>query len=109
LLVRNEKIIARRRDGQAKVLGILVCVIGATILTLYRGPTIFDYNTPKSPLPDALLGALFSVLRGWEIDEWKLGALCLIGCCSCIGLFVNIQVPPNQSLSTYPCSQFPCI
>lgn len=93
LLFGNEKILARRRDGQAKVLGILFCVIGATILTLYRGPVIFDYNSPKSPLPDASLGSLFAVLRGWEIDEWKLGALCLIGCCSCIGLFVNIQVP----------------
>ena len=97
-LVRHEQILARRRDGQAKMLGIVFCVVGAFVLTLYQGPVVYEYSTPKSPLPDVSRGSLLSNLRGWEIDEWKLGALCLIGCCSCIGLFVNIQVPlsPNH-------------
>ncbi|KAG0581282.1 hypothetical protein M758_4G243800 [Ceratodon purpureus] len=93
ILFGHEQILARRRDGQAKMLGIVFCVVGAFVLTLYQGPVVYEYSTPKSPLPDVSRGSLLSNLRGWEIDEWKLGALCLIGCCSCIGLFVNIQVP----------------
>ncbi|KAG0592709.1 hypothetical protein M758_1G267100 [Ceratodon purpureus] len=90
-----EEVAFNRRDGQAKVLGILLCVSGATILTLYKGPAIFGDPTPVSPLPGTTvsLGDFLSVLQGWEIDQWRLGALCLVADSFFCGAFVNLQVP----------------
>ncbi|CAO2211826.1 unnamed protein product [Urochloa humidicola] len=39
--LRIEKVRLDRRDGVAKVLGTLACVAGASVITLYKGPTIF--------------------------------------------------------------------
>ncbi|KAE8813994.1 protein WALLS ARE THIN 1-like [Hordeum vulgare] len=39
--LRIEKVRLDRRDGVAKVVGTLACVAGASVITLYKGPTIF--------------------------------------------------------------------
>ena len=98
LQFRIEEVAFNRRDGQAKVLGIVLCVSGATILTLYKGPAIFGDPTSVSPLPGTTvsLGDFLSVLQGWEIDRWRLGALCLISNSFLSGVFVNLQVTHNS-------------
>lgn len=45
VILRIEKVKLNRKDGLAKVAGTIFCVIGATIITLYKGPTIY---TPSS-------------------------------------------------------------
>lgn len=97
LLFRTEEVAFYRRDGQAKVLGILLCVSGATLMVLYKGPAVFGDSTPMSPLPGTTvsLGAFVSVLQGWEIDQWRLGAILLIADSFFCGAFVNLQVPDN--------------
>jgi hypothetical protein len=98
LMFRIEEVAFFRKDGQAKVLGILFCVSGATILTLYKGPAVVGDPTPMSPLPGTAvsLGAFLSVLQGWEIDQWRLGALCLVANSFFCGAFVNLQVNPGH-------------
>lgn len=88
-IFRIEEVFWCRRDGQAKVLGILFCVCGATILTLYKGPILFGNSTPVSPLRNSL----FSVSQVLKLDSWKFGALCLVFDSFVCGAFVNLQVP----------------
>eukprot|EP00899_Mesostigma_viride_P027198 jgi/Mesvir1/7663/Mv11423-RA.1 len=42
VLFRLETIIFRRRDGLAKIAGVLLCITGATVLAGYRGPVAFS-------------------------------------------------------------------
>lgn len=81
VVFRIEEVSFKRRDGQAKVLAILFCFVGATVLTLYKGPVIYGDPAPVGALP------------GLEIDSWRLGALYCFGCSICVGLFINLQIP----------------
>ncbi|KAK3424866.1 hypothetical protein EUGRSUZ_F01611 [Eucalyptus grandis] len=46
-VLRIEKVRLDRKDGIAKILGTAFCVIGASVITLYKGPVIYN---PKPPL-----------------------------------------------------------
>ncbi|XP_076918171.1 WAT1-related protein At3g45870-like [Bidens hawaiensis] len=82
-------------EGQAKVGGTLVCVSGAVLMVLFRGPALLGY----APLLQAHHQELVAPqLPGW-IDNWHLGVLCLIGNCICMAAFLAIQAP---LLAKYP-------
>ncbi|EPS66283.1 hypothetical protein M569_08496, partial [Genlisea aurea] len=40
--LKMERLCATERRGQAKVLGLVMCIGGAIVFTLYRGPTIYS-------------------------------------------------------------------
>jgi hypothetical protein len=71
-------------EGLAKVGGTIVCVSGAILMVLYRGPSLIGYTeliiTPQSEIKD--LG----------IDNFQLGVVFLIGNCMCMAAFLAIQV-----------------
>ncbi|GLJ19635.1 hypothetical protein SUGI_0355630 [Cryptomeria japonica] len=71
-----EKVDYKSVRGHAKVLGMLICVGGAMLMALYRGP---------------LIGKLWSTnLRSYHlvgsddvVEDWQMGSLYLLGGCLC--------------------------
>ncbi|KAK1435972.1 hypothetical protein QVD17_01745 [Tagetes erecta] len=96
-----------KTEGQAKVGGTLVCVSGALLMVLFRGPALLGYahhvHTQNQEMAAAgepeLPGWMFSNLATIGIDNWHLGVLCLIGNCICMAAFLAIQAP---LLAKYP-------
>ncbi|KAG6472840.1 protein WALLS ARE THIN 1-like [Zingiber officinale] len=90
--LRMEKVRLDRRDGIAKVVGTLVCVGGATVITLYKGPSIFGRASTT-----ALNFAAPAFMA--EGKNWTLGCVCLIGHCLCLSGWQVLQKPV---LKKYP-------
>jgi len=55
-------------------------------MALYRGPPILGWFNLGAVGPNA------SHFNVFEIDDWKVGAACLIGSGLCIASFINLQV-----------------
>ncbi|XP_028215833.1 WAT1-related protein At3g28050-like isoform X2 [Glycine soja] len=73
--IRMEKIAVKRRTTQAKILGSIISVLGAFVVTFYKGQSvIIADNSPSIQLPQSN-GILTSVDRNWVI-----GGLLLTAC-----------------------------
>jgi hypothetical protein len=92
----------QRIDGKAKILGVLVCVAGALIMALYKGPALLgdgfsDLNlqgiaVAGKPAPEPI-GWLATLLIDAGVELWHLGVVCLIGNCFCMASYIVYQVP----------------
>ncbi|CAN6312521.1 unnamed protein product [Urochloa humidicola] len=83
--------------GVLKVLGTTVCVSGAVLMALYRGPSLIrlmsdtiSANENATPIPAEWLT---STMLGFGVEAWHLGVLCLIGQCFFVGAYLVLQVP----------------
>ncbi|CAN8254994.1 unnamed protein product [Cochlearia groenlandica] len=103
LIMGTERLNLFKLEGQAKVGGTLICVAGAVLMVLFRGPALFgetetalssNSNTRNSEASDHLM---YSFLN--RFGKWNLGVLCLIGNCTCMAAFLAIQAPV---LNKYP-------
>ncbi|KAI9118056.1 hypothetical protein K1719_010388 [Acacia pycnantha] len=104
-----EKVRWNRRDGLAKVGGTLFCVAGASVITLYQGPTIYSptqhvQNTWSST---SLFGSLG--LGDANGKSWTLGCIYLIGHCLSWSGWLVMQAPvlkkypARLSVTSYTC------
>ncbi|XP_033132659.1 WAT1-related protein At4g19185 isoform X4 [Brassica rapa] len=102
----TERVNMLRIEGQAKVGGTLVCVMGAISMVLFRGPALVgdkdadfamnhEINAKGQPEPT---GWIVSVFIGLGFEQWHIGVLCLIGNCMCMAAFLAIQVIVSVSL-----------
>ncbi|XP_022881364.1 WAT1-related protein At4g19185-like isoform X5 [Olea europaea var. sylvestris] len=105
----TETVNLRRTEGQAKLGGTIVCICGAILMAMFRGPAAFGYKESEfaaqieisakgQPEP---VGWLLSSFLELGIDNWNLGVLCLIGNCMCMAAYLAIQAPV---LVQYPAS-----
>ncbi|KAL8536561.1 hypothetical protein ACS0TY_011952 [Phlomoides rotata] len=105
----TETVNLRNTKGQAKIGGTLVCVSGAILMAMFRGPAVFGHtdldfadrseiSAKGQPEP---AGWLMSTLLDLGFDNWHLGVLCLIGNCMCMATYLAIQAPV---LAKYPAS-----
>ncbi|KAF9683092.1 hypothetical protein SADUNF_Sadunf05G0176200 [Salix dunnii] len=103
-LLLIEKVRINRKDGIAKVLGTICCVAGASVITLYTGPVI--YNPAKHlnrPTP------MFVSLGDAAAKNWTLGCLYLIGHCLSWSGWLVLQAPvlkkypARLSVTSYTC------
>lgn len=84
---RIEKLELRRSSSQAKTLGAIVAVIGAFIVTLYKGPLLLKDSTSNAPdHPQLHLS---------QSSEWAIGGLLLALTCMSSGIWNVLQVKPN--------------
>ncbi|KAL8521460.1 hypothetical protein ACS0TY_011831 [Phlomoides rotata] len=108
-LTGTETVNLRNTKGQAKIGGTLVCVSGAILMAMFRGPAVFGHtdldfadrseiSAKGQPEP---AGWLMSTLLDLGFDNWHLGVLCLIGNCMCMATYLAIQAPV---LAKYPAS-----
>ncbi|KAL6533672.1 hypothetical protein OROHE_013505 [Orobanche hederae] len=109
VMMGTETVNLQKTEGQAKLGGTLVCVFGAVLMAMFRGPAVFGYkeldfaahseiSAKGQPEP---AGWLMSCFLELGFDNWHLGVLCLIGNCMCMATYLAIQAP---LLAKYPAS-----
>ncbi|XWS38849.1 hypothetical protein CRYUN_Cryun19dG0165600 [Craigia yunnanensis] len=107
VMMGTERVNLLKTEGQAKVGGTLICVSGAILMVLFRGPALLgqkdadftaqnDISARGQPEP---AGWLMSSFLEFGLEHWHIGVLCLIGNCMCMAAFLAIQAPV---LATYP-------
>ncbi|XP_061369735.1 WAT1-related protein At3g28050-like [Gastrolobium bilobum] len=92
---RMEKIAAKSRSSQAKVMGSIISIAGAFVLTFYKGPSIINghYHLP-SPLQQQLINILNS-----EDASWVIAGILLIAAYVLTSLWYIVQV---EVLKVFP-------
>ncbi|XP_058784226.1 protein WALLS ARE THIN 1-like [Vicia villosa] len=102
---RYESLRLNRLNGIAKVLGVLASAGGASIITLYKGPTIY---APESPLA-VHQGQFLSLFEDFNGKNMNLGGIFLFGhCLSWSGwilmhAFVLKKIPAQLTVSAFTC------
>jgi drug/metabolite transporter (DMT)-like permease len=107
LLFRMETVNIRQLRSQAKIVGTIVCVAGAMLMTLYKGPIVKmvwspHHNSPKDNQTSAKDAAV-------DNKHWIMGSLLLIAATlAWSGLFilqnaVSKKYPAQISLATLIC------
>ncbi|KAK3424865.1 hypothetical protein EUGRSUZ_F01611 [Eucalyptus grandis] len=106
-VLRIEKVRLDRKDGIAKILGTAFCVIGASVITLYKGPVIYN---PKPPLHVASPTWQTTLALGDAAGKnWTLGCVYLIGHCLSWSGWLVLQAPvlkkypARLSVTSYTC------
>ncbi|XP_047971663.1 WAT1-related protein At4g19185-like [Salvia hispanica] len=108
VMMGTETVNLRKVEGQVKLGGTLVCVSGAILMAIFRGPAVFGPEElltanaePNAEVQSQPALWLISNFLGLGIETWHLGVLCLIGNCICMAAFLAIQAP---LLAKYPAS-----
>ncbi|XP_031271956.1 WAT1-related protein At3g45870-like [Pistacia vera] len=109
VMMGTERVNLLKTEGQAKVGGTLVCVSGAILMVLFRGPALFGNKNQEFVVHSEISARGQPEPAGWFMssflvigfDQWHLGVLCLIGNCICMAAFLAIQAP---LLKKYPAS-----
>lgn len=87
-----------------KVIGTVLCVAGASVITLYKGPTIYS---PAPPLQSTT--PLMLSLGDAKPKNWTLGCVFLIGHCLSWSGWLVLQAPvlkkypARLSVTSYTC------
>lgn len=68
LYYRLETVNIKCSSGKAKVLGTVVCVAGATLLTLYRGMPLFDHSQDPA----------IQLNYAKKTERWTIGSVALV-------------------------------
>lgn len=100
LSCRTERVNLLKTEGQAKVGGTVICVSGAILMVLFRGPALLGRSEELLETPDGIRAVGEPVPVGWllpyffefGLNHWHIGVLCLIGNCICMAAFLAIQV-----------------
>ncbi|VFQ81904.1 unnamed protein product [Cuscuta campestris] len=98
-LLRIETVRLDRKDGISKVAGTVLCVCGATVITLYKGPTIYSPTSSTSPAALQAVPAVLAAADGGNGKSWTLGCIFLIGHCLSWASWLVLQAPV---LKRYP-------
>nr|GMD46730.1 WAT1-related protein At5g40240-like [Ipomoea batatas] len=71
MIFRMERFEVKRRTWQAKSVGTVLSIIGASIMTLYQGPTILGSSSSSSSTSDLPQHSLLSQ----DSSKWVLGGV----------------------------------
>ncbi|XP_075655861.1 protein WALLS ARE THIN 1-like [Castanea sativa] len=104
VVLRIEQIHLNRKDGIAKVVGTIASVAGASVITLYKGPTIYAPNSSHLHQSHFLVS-----LGDAKGKNWTLGCIYLIVHCLCWSGWIVVQAPllkkylARLSVTSYSC------
>lgn len=94
-------------SGMAKMGGTVVCISGAILMAVFKGPILWGDGfldmhmqgaVTGKPSPEPV-GWLAEVLLDLGLDMWHIGIVCLIANCFCMALYIAFQAP---LLARYP-------
>jgi len=99
--------------GILRVLGTVVCVSGAILMALYRGPSLIGLGGTKAASGTVTPGTwssstpypaqwLTSTMLEYGVETWHLGVLCLVGNCLMASAYLVIQVMQISELALNP-------
>ncbi|XP_006646778.2 protein WALLS ARE THIN 1-like [Oryza brachyantha] len=108
--LRIEQVRLSTCDGLAKVAGTLLCVAGASVITLFKGPAIFGPTTNghQQQQQQQQLAAVMAVGDG-DKKSWTMGCVYLIGHCLSWSGWLVLQAPvlkrypARLSVTSYTC------
>ncbi|CAK8569670.1 unnamed protein product [Lathyrus sativus] len=117
VILRIEQVRLNRKDGLAKVAGTVFCVIGATVITLYKGPTIYTPSTHLNSTATLITEVTTTPMIDfgtWYLGDakgknWTLGCVYLIGHCLSWSGWLVFQAPilkkypARLSVTSYTC------
>ena len=92
-MIRQETLNIKSNIGRAKVLGTMICVCGALVLTLYKGPALTRQNAQMHTQTSN--GSTTSVTQ-----KWAVGSVMLIISILIWSLWFIVQ---GKICQTYPC------
>ncbi|KAF2541089.1 hypothetical protein F2Q68_00029481 [Brassica cretica] len=100
VMMGTERVNLMRIEGQTKVGGTLVCVLGAVFMVLFRGPVLLGDKDADFAMHNEISAKGQPEPTGWLVtgfldlgfEQWHIGVLCLIGNCMCMATFIAIQV-----------------
>lgn len=101
-----ERVRLRRRDGLAKAAGTVLCVAGATVITLFKGPAVFG---PAPSVAAAVPVPMPAPGGGNNNKSWALGCVYLMGHCLSWSGWLVLQAPvlkrypARLSVTSYTC------
>ncbi|XP_058225423.1 protein WALLS ARE THIN 1 [Rhododendron vialii] len=104
-VLRIEQVRLNRKDGISKVMGTILCVVGASVITLYKGPTIYSPTPPSQRVNSPILLSLGDASG----KNWTLGCIFLIGHCLSWAAWLVLQspilkkYPARLSFTSYQC------
>ncbi|KAE8657523.1 WAT1-related protein [Hibiscus syriacus] len=90
IIFRMEKLVWKRTSSQAKVIGTIISIIGAFVVTLYKGPAIVISSAPSMSLQQPLISSN---------PNWILGGLFLTAEYILVPLWYIVQ---TQIMKEYP-------
>ncbi|XP_024030837.1 WAT1-related protein At3g30340 [Morus notabilis] len=61
-------------SGRAKVIGTLVCIGGGALLTLYKGPSLFENSHVTNRMMDSTIG----ISSAKKAERWTIGTIALV-------------------------------
>lgn len=105
---RIERVRLDRKDGVSKVMGTIACVAGASVITLYKGPTIFG-GASKTLHATYWVSQDLPSLGDASAKNWTLGCLYLVGHCLSWSGWLVFQAPvlkkypARLSVTSYTC------
>nr|XP_043630067.1 WAT1-related protein At1g68170-like [Erigeron canadensis] len=98
VLLRLEKVELGKISGKAKVVGTLVAVGGATLLTFYKGQQLNLWSTHFSLLnDDKRISGQVAAARTTSTQH-IIGSILAMGSALSYGLYLNLQVNTHHSL-----------
>lgn len=107
---RIEQVRLDRKDGIGKMVGTLLCVAGASVITLYKGPIIYSPAPPLQTTTSAASSApMLLNLGDANGKNWTLGCIYLIGHCLSWSGWLVLQkpvlknYPARLSFTSYQC------
>ena len=117
VFVSVEAINISTKYGILKVAGTVVCVSGAVLMALYRGPSLISLGGTDAASESVTVTPaerwLASTMLEFGVGTCQLGVLCLIAHCFLVGAYLVIQVMQffrvlvKQILdSSYLCDQY---
>ncbi|XP_010540719.1 PREDICTED: WAT1-related protein At3g45870 isoform X2 [Tarenaya hassleriana] len=104
VMMGTERMNLFRLEGQAKIGGTVICVVGAVLMVLFRGPALFGERDVEFSVHNDIQAS-----RKGEPSsgQWHFGVLCLVGNCASMAAFLAIQAPllkkykANLSVTAY--------
>eukprot|EP00249_Psilotum_nudum_P017112 c26166_g9_i1 orf=633-1751(-) len=95
----QERVHFRRHDGQAKVVGTVLCIVGATLMVFYKGPALIQMTQRSVPMNVIDVKLTVSNTLG-NVKSWQLGAFYHLGMCIAFSAWLVIQIPVVKQYPT---------